>query len=241
LDTKIPVNLENYPALLELAGEDKEGFLQLLKSLFNTANDAVQAGHHKVSREYFGMEYQDLLRELMAAMFDYKGIMDYMPGPNREAISDMYKYAVNPLYAAFTKDDGMLLDAKGKPITFEEKFGQGEEEFTVKAWLQGLLFYSYYCSLPDFAQYLAINDFSLVDNEKHKNIAKLMEVRPVLNYQQAKGILPGKLIPETGFFDAGETFPGTEICPACKSVDKMIEVTEELTVCCECKAGYTNN
>jgi hypothetical protein len=237
---KIPVNLDNYPALKELAGEDKEGFLQLLKSLFNTANEAVASGHHKVSREYFGMEYQDLLKELMGAMFDHKGMMEYLPGPNGKMLSHMYKHALNPLHAAFTKDSTFIVDHEGKEVTFLEKFGMEEEEFTVKRWLQGLLFYSYYCSLPDFARYLAMNDYDLVDEEKHENIAKLIELRPVLDYQKRIGIIPGKLIAETGFFDAGDP-PAGETCPACQVPDKLIQVTEALTVCCECKAGYVNS
>ena len=98
------------------------------------------------------------------------------------------------------------------------------------------MFYSYYCSLPDLARYMALNDYSLVDEEKHENVAKLLEIRPVLDYQKRIGILPGKLIPETGFFHAGDYKDETD-CPACQMPDHLFDLGE-MVVCSNCKAGY---
>lgn len=234
--SKVPVNLDNYPSLKELAGTNKEEFLTILKTVFSTMDRAVGQGHHKDSKEYFGIAIQDLVGELLGAMFDHKGIIDHLPNKsNAEALSEMYGHALNPLYAAFTKDG--LMNHEGSPVSFEEKFGMTEEKFSVKVWLQGLLFYSYYCSLPDFAEYLALNDFALVDEEKHANISKLLEIKPVLAYQKAIGILPGKLYPETGFFDTGD-LNGATVCPACQDPEDSLFSIGEVTICTNCKGAF---
>lgn len=236
MKSKVPVNLENYPALMDLANSDKAEFLQLMKSLFTTANNAVREGHTNVSKEYFGISYQDLINELTGAMFDHKGIIDHLPNQlNATTINDLYGHAINPLHAAFTKDN--MLNTAGETVSFVQKFGIEDRDFTVKKWLQGLLFYSYYCDLPSLAQYLALNDYSLVDEEKSKNIAKLVELRPILDYQKRIGILPGKLIPNTGFFDAGDL--KEEECPACQVPDSLLQLSDQLTVCTKCKGGFT--
>lgn len=231
---KVPINLTKYPAIKELSMEEAG---PLVSSTFKILDQAVASGYNKVSKEYFGMELQDLLAQLIEGIFDYNGMMEFLPNKsNGAALADMYEHALNPLHAAFTKKD--LLNHEGEKVSFQEKFGMKEGEFTVKKWLQGLLFYSYYCSLPDLAQYLALNDYSLVDEEKHENIAKLIEIRPVLDYQKRIGILPGKLIPETGFFEAGDLKEGETVCPACQMDDQLIKVTNSLVICCHCKAGY---
>ena len=131
------------------------------------------------------------------------------------------------------------MDAEGNKVNFESKFALKEKEFDVKSWLHGLMFYSYYCSLPDLARYLALQDYNLVDEERHKNIAKLVQIRPALNYQKQIGILPGKLIPETGFFECGNEPITANHCPACQ-VPGKIHVLEDISVCTHCYAGFTH-
>lgn len=235
MPAKVPVNLENYPALQAYAEKDKAAFIGIMKSMFALVNQAVADNWHNISEDYFGMSLQELTSQLLHAMFDHKGIMDHHPNEsNGQALSEMYEYALNPLTAAFTKEG--LLDHEGNAVSFMEKFGLSESEFTVKKWVQGLLFYSYYCSLPDLAKALATNDYTLIDEEKHVNIAKLIEIRPVLDYQKRIGILPGKLIPGTGFFDAGQ-IKNLNQCPACQVPEEVYDLGE-IAVCTNCKAGF---
>jgi hypothetical protein len=143
---------------------------------------------------------------------------------------------VNPLHAAFSGNN--LHDRDFKPISFEEKYGMKKKDFTVKNWLQGLMFFSYYGSLPDIANYLHTHDHTLYDTEKHENIDKIIEVRPALSYQKAIGILPSKLIPGSGFFDCGD-LNGADNCPACHVPESLFSLGEnDITVCLECKGGY---
>lgn len=233
---KIPINLENYPSLGKLSEEDKPQFLQLLKSVFKIIDKSVESDFHVISKEYFGLELQDLIGEILGAIFDHKGIMEHLPNQeNAHMLSNMYGHTLNPLHAAFSKQG--MQDQAGNHVSFEEKFGVRERDFTVKKWMQGLLFYSYYCSLPDLAKSLALNDYDMVDAGKHENIARLIEIRPALNYQKQIGILPGKLIPETGFFDAGDL--KEDNCRACQVPDTLFDLGA-ITVCTECRAGYRN-
>lgn len=233
---RIPIDMSKYPNLKQMELKDLGS---LVSATLSNLDEAVSKGFHSVSKRYFGLEYADLSKQLLDAMFDHSGILSYHPNEsNAQAVSEMLGHAINPLHAAFTKES--MYDSTGEPVSFEEKFGMSEEEFTPKAWLQGLLFYSYYCSLPDFARYLATSDFALVDEEKHENIAKLIELRPVLSYQKSQGIIPGKLIPESGFFDCGyEHVVQWVMCLACKSPDTMYDLGD-ITVCTSCKAGFHN-
>jgi hypothetical protein len=232
---KVPIDMNKYPNLKNMELKDLGS---LVSSVLTHLDDVVSKGFHTVSEKTFGIPYPDLLKELSEAMFDHSGIMSYHPNESSaKAVSEMFQHAVNPLAAAFSKKG--LENHEGNPVTFAEKFGMEEEEFTVKRWLQGLLFYSYYCSLPDFARYLAVSDFALVDEEKHENIAKLIELRPVLSYQKKVGIIPGKLIPETGFFDVGAKITTDLNCFICQSPDQLYDLGK-ITVCTSCKAGYHN-
>lgn len=236
MKSKIPVNLENYPALLDMAGRDKEGFLSLMKNMFAIANGAVQNEHDKVSKKYFNIELPDLISQMLQAVFDHKGIMQNLPNQeNAETISELYGHAINPLHAAFTKKG--LQNHKGEDVSFEEKFGMKEDEYSVKRWLQGLFFYSYYCDLKDLAQALSLSDYAFIEDEKHENIGKLLELKPILAYQKAIGILPGKLYEGTGFFDGGD-LNGSDSCPACKHPpDSLFSLGEE-TICTNCQGAF---
>lgn len=233
LPDRVPIDMTKYPALKAM-GKDAG---PLVSALFTMANNVVSKGHDKVSKQYFGLEYQDLINQLSDAMFDYKGITAHLPNQsNAAALNEMFGHTLNPLHAAFTKEN--LMDHKGVPVTFEEKFGVSEKDYTVKRFMQGLLFYSYYCSLPDLADYLAMGEYDLIDDEKYKNIAKLLEIKPVLAYQKAIGIIPGKLYPETGFFQAGDLKDYTE-CPACRVPEQLFSLgDDDITVCLNCKGAY---
>lgn len=239
MKSKVPVNLENYPALMELANTNKTEFLQLMKAMFTIANENVQHNNHEVSKNMFGLEFSDLVKNLVDGIFDYRGMMEHLPNKtNAATLASMNGHYLNPLASAFGGFN--LRDSSGNEVSFEEKFGIGKEDFSVKRWLQGLMFYSYYCSLPDFAKYLATNDYTLLEEEKYANIGKLIEIRPALDYQKKVGILPGKLVPETGFFDCGEIEKDETNCKVCMANDSLIQVTDDLTVCVECKGGFTH-
>jgi hypothetical protein len=232
---KIAVQMEDYPHLLDLANNDKEKFLQLFKATFTMLDQAAEQKHLEASETFFGMPYQEFMKDILTAFFDHAGIMSFHPNKaTGEALSDLYGHAVNPLHAALMETD--LLDAEGNKISFIEKFGINENDMDIKTWLQGLLFYSYYCSLTDLAKYLALKDYDLVDEEKHKNIAKLLQIKPALAYQKQIGVLPGKLIPLTGFFDC-EDSKGESLCPACQTEE--LQRLGNLKVCNHCYAGFT--
>lgn len=233
LPDRVPIDMTKYPSL-QAMGKDAG---PIVSGVFATLEDMISSGHHETSEKFFGISIQDLTSELLGAMFDHRGILDSMPNQsNAEMISEAYEHTINPLYAAFDNTD--LRDRDFKEISFEEKFGMKKKEFTVKNYIQSLLFYGYYGSLPDIMRYLFTNDHALYDNEKHQNIDKLIEIRPALEYQKAIGILPGKLIPGTGFFAAGELGAYAK-CRACKHPDSLFSLGEDdITVCLECKAGY---
>ena len=231
LPDKVPINMTKYPHLKELGTEAGP----IVSSVFAMLDKAVAEGYHEASEKFFGITIQDLITQMTEAVFDHRGIIGHLPNQdNAEALSRMFTYQINPLYSAFSKTG--LMNHDSSPATFEEKFGLKENEFNVKRFFQGLLFYSYYCSLPDLAVHLSTSDYELMDREKHENIDKLIELRPVLRYQEAIGIVTGKLYPETGFFDCGD-LNGAESCPACKHPNTLIPLGE-LTVCTHCKGAF---
>lgn len=228
---KVPINMTKYPHLKAMGKES----IPLISSVFEMLDKAVAEGWHEVSEEFFGATLQDLIKQLTEAVFDHRGIIGFLPDQeNAEALSSLFKHQINPLYSAFSKTG--LMNHDTTPATFEEKFGLKESEYSIKRFFQGLLYYSYYCSLPDFANYLATSDFELMDREKHENIGKLIELRPVMVYQESIGIIPGKLYPDTGFFDCGD-LNGATTCPACKHPDSLISLGTE-SVCKECKGAF---
>ena len=232
------VNLENYPAIKELSKEDKDAFLKMFKGIFNTMELMISKGFHKDSERYFKMPLHELAEQLLLAMFDHRGILDSLPRQgNADTISETQGHMVNPLYSAFSGTE--LYDKAFNEVSFEEKFGLKKEEFTVKTWLQGLMFLSYYGSMEDIGKYLAADEYDLFEEEKHKNIAKLVEVQPALNYQKSLGYLAGRLIPGTGYFKAGMISSDTKTCPACKMPDTLEQVTRGVKGCRNCKAGFT--
>jgi hypothetical protein len=91
--------------------------------------------------------------------------------------------------------------------------------------------------MGELSSYLFTNDHSLFDEEKHENIDKLISIRPALNYQRAIGILPGKLINGTGFFDCGDA-KNTHQCTACKAQKHLLPLGTDIAVCTECKGGF---
>ena len=232
LPDKVPIDMTKYPNLKALG---KEGAGPIVSSVFAMLDRAVAEGYHEASEEFFGITLQDLISQMTEAVFDHRGIIGYLPDQdNAEALSKLFTYQINPLYSAFSKTG--LMNHDSSPATFEEKFGLKESEFNVKRFFQGLLFYSYYCSLPDLAVHLSTSDYELMDRDKHENIGKLIELRPVMRYQESIGIVPGKLYPETGFFDCGD-LKGAEHCHACK-IHNTLYSLGEISVCSECKAAF---
>lgn len=235
LTGKVPIDMNKYKSLGALG---KEGAGPIVSSVFAMLDDAVACNYHDASEKYFGVPIQDLMKQMLEAVFDYKGIADFIPDKdNANALSDLYGHEINPLYSAFSKTN--LMNHDTSKATFEEKFGLREDEFTIKRFFQGLLFYSYYCSLPDLAQHLMTSDYYLMEKEKDENILKLIELRPMLRYQQAIGIVPGKLYPDTGFFDGGSMPEDKEKCPSCKmpASESLIDLGEEF-VCTHCKGAF---
>lgn len=235
LPDKVPIDMTKYPHL-QAMGKDAG---PIVSGVFATLESMIASGYHKDSVKYFGISIQELTSELLGAMFDHRGILDSMPNQsNADIISEAYEHTINPLHAAF--DNTNLKNREFKEISFEEKFGMKKKDFTVKNYIQSLLFYGYYGSLPDIMKYLFTNDHSLYDDEKHENIDKLIQIRPVLEYQKAIGIIPGKLIPGCGFFDAGDLEVHAK-CRACKHPDSLFSLGEDdIVVCLECKAGYNH-
>ena len=232
LPDKVPINMAKYPHLKE-NGID---MVPIVSGVLEALDKNVASGNHKVSEEYFGVSLQELTEQLLSAVFDYEGIMSFLPDKvHGEALAALSGHRLNPLYSAHHKTDLMNHDAS--PATFEEKFGLTEEEFSIKHFFQGLLFYSYYCSLPDLAAHLSTNDFSLLESDKYESIDKLIDIRPALTYQKAIGILPGKLIPGTGLFNCGDFPEGEEVCPACKVPDTLHDLGTEV-LCDNCKGAF---
>ena len=229
---KIPMNMTKYPHIQELG---KDG-LTIIQSIMNIIDKNISSGNHKIAEEFFGVSLQELTEELLSAVFDYEGIISFLPDKTQgEALAALSGHALNPLYSAFSKEG--LMGQDGMPATFEEKFGLKEEEFSIRRFFQGLMFYSYYCSLPDLAAHLSTNDFSLIDKEKHENIGKLIDIRPVLTYQEKNGILAGKLVPGTGLFECGPFPEGAKVCPSCK-VPNTLHDLGEVVLCENCKGHF---
>ena len=232
LPDKVPINMTKYPHLKE-NGLDT---VPIVSGVLETLDRMVASGNHKVAEEFFGISIQELTEQLLSAVFDYEGIVSFLPDKTQgEALAALSGHALNPLYSAFSKKG--LMGHDGTPATFEEKFGLKEEEFSIKHFFQGLMFYSYYCSLPDLAAHLSTNDFSLIDKEKHENIGKLIDIRPVLTYQEKHGILAGKLIPGTGLFECGSFPEGAEVCPSCSVPNTLHDLGTEV-LCENCKGHF---
>lgn len=232
LPERVPIDMTKYPHLKKM-GKDAG---PIVSGVFAALDRHVASGHHKVSEEYFGVGLQELTEQLLSAVFDYEGIMSFVPDKEQgKALAALSGHTLNPLHAAFTKTS--LMNHDTSPATFEEKFGLKEDEYSIKHFFQSLLFYSYYCSLSDLAAYLSTNDYSLLDEEKYENIGKLIDIRPVLQYQKAIDITQGKLVPGTGLFECGKIPEGTETCPACKVPNTLHDLGEDV-ICESCKGAF---
>lgn len=232
----IPVDLEKYPSLVRLVQQEgQKKFQELMHSLFRIADNAVERGDIEVSKKYFKLPYHIVIREILDAFFDIKGIMEQHGERYAHDLANIYGHAIHPLHAAITGE--RLNDREGNNVTFREKYGIGEEEFTIKHWLQGLLFYSYYMSLGDLARYLSLNKLVMAEEEKKKRLERLIKIQPALNFQAENGIPIAAMIPGTGFFDLAVAAENVnEICPACKN--KQIDDLGDLKACRFCNGGF---
>lgn len=233
---KIPVNMENYPALLEYLKRDKEGFLKLMKGLFQMADAAAKRGDLDAAKEYFKTTYEEVVREVMDGFFDTAGILSNHGEPHAKQLFKVYGHQLHPLYAALT--DEKLEDRDGNVIPFHEKFGTESRNFNIKHWIQSLLFWSYYCDMKDMAKAFSLNNLVLAEQAKKRFFARLHEIQPALELQQKNGKSIGSLIPGTGLFDVG--IPADDIvsiCLACKRKGTIYEV-DEAKACSYCSAGY---
>lgn len=230
---RVPVDLGNYPNLAKLS---KEEFLPLMKGLFVMADKAVELGHLEIAEEYFYCPYHEVVSEILSGFFDTESILKNHNQPETaQFLFDLYKHAEHPLHAALSEI--ALVDKDGEEITFEDKFATKRKDFNIKQWVEGLLFFAWYTNLKDYANALSANNYKLIDEVKTPYLPRLLQIQPVLKKQQEHGVLPGKLIPGTGFFDVA--VPAEELDDHCVVCDSINLVERDTYIGCrECKAGY---
>lgn len=230
---QIPLDFNNYPALWELFSQDKKRFAELLKGILAYTDKAVENKHLEKSDQVFKLKYEELLKSLMDAMFDYKGMLEHHENEAERKAMEVLQLEVNPL-AVFT-GQAFALDSKGNKVP-EGEFASAED---VKSYFQGLLYGARFVPLKDLANYLNLGKYELVDVLKARNFANLSEIQPALKYQEKQGITQGKLYEGTGYLDCGELDEEDVQCPACQSQTQMLKDYEDKKICLTCKAAFT--
>lgn len=231
---KMPkIDLSKYPNLSSL---DKEKRSALMSGLLKMADRAVELGHLDVAEKYFNLPYHEVVSEILAGVFDTEAILKNHGEPDiTKYLFELHQHAEHPLYAALNEVG--LVDRDGEEITFEEKFGCRRKDFSIKQWIEGLLFLSWYLNPKDYASALSTNNWKLVDEAKARYLPRLLKIQPVLKKQAEHGVLIGKLIPGSGYFDIA--VPAEELRGECIVCDSLDLVEHETYVGCRrCQAGY---
>ena len=222
----ITINLDNYKNLLNLARKDTQRAHDLIQGVLDLINS-----HYKDIEEATHMEAEKFLLETVLAFIDYEGIVANHPNEGEAKLMRLLKHENNPVRAMF---DGEIdvYDVNGDRIKKREFFGSS----SYKEWLQSLLYMGRYVSYKQLGEYLALNEFHLIDNIKNEHIEQLLSIQPALKYQELNGITVGKFKEGTGFFDCGESEIDT-VCLACED-DRQIIKNEENLYCLACKAVF---
>lgn len=227
---RIPLDFNSYPSLWELFQEDKERFAALLKTTMTTLDQSVKRGDLKVSEKTFNVPYEELMEQLIDAMFEYEGIINnHKNEAERESMKGL-AHDINPI--AVLTGNAFALDSKGNHVPAD----QWASATDIKTYLQSVLYGARFVPLHELAEYLSLGEYEMVDVLKARNFESLAEIQNVLEWQERKGIVKGKLVNGLGLFDGGE-LTETEYCPICKE-NELQEFLDKY-VCNTCKAGFT--
>lgn len=227
----IKINLDNYPDLLKLKLDDPERFQVYMKNVFLLGDFAAKKGYSDSAEKYFGVDYPVLIREITAALFDYKGILKHHHNKQEAEAMQILEMENNPLAAT------NYFSTRGETLT-KETFN-GENDLSIQAWFQGLLYAGKYLSHKDLVKYLLLPDYHLVENMQNEHIQRLIKIQPALKYQQENDIRVGAYHPGTGFFDVGRIPFKTNHCPICYSDRIYTEPFHEMRYCLNCNAGFS--
>ena len=233
----LTINIEeSYPYLYEYVKSRRDA--SLIREFLKIMDEAVKKKYTRVSEEYFGRPLPVLVQELLEGVMDLREILsqDERMG---ERIYELWGYDYHPLTAATGNAPEELVprDRDGKEISYEQKFGMKPGEFSVKYWIQGLVFWNAFCSLKDLARGMELDD-TLLGSALAANVGRLLDVQPALRIQKNNGIAMGTLIPGTALFDTG--IPAHQVdenCLACHFQDTLFEMKQAIG-CKQCRAGY---
>lgn len=233
---QLTINIEeNYPYLYEYVKSRRDA--SIIRDTLKVMDEMVKK-YPQIPEKYFGLSLPELVHELLEGVLSLREILskDERMG---ERIYELWGYDYHPLTVATGNAPPELVprDRDGKEIPYEKKFGMKPGEFSIKHWIQGLVFWNAFCSLEDLARGMELDD-TLLGSALAANVGRLLDVQPALRLQDTNGIPMGTLIPGTALFDTGipaELIGST--CHACHFPDTLFEM-EQAVGCKQCRAGY---
>lgn len=237
----VPININDYPELGKLFDDEAQRplFKELASGALKVINDLVAEGRHTQAQELFKMPLPQLMEEVMKGFLDVKEILAHHSDPD----INVMLYAISgdkehPLHSALVEE--YHTNANNEHIDFKQKFGVSREEFNTREYISSLMFFSWYCSLGDLASFLSGGNYKGLDNLKDEYFLRKLAIQPALKYQADNGVMVGKVLKGTGFFDV--EIPASEVttyCYACKSPQSLIQIPETFHKGCKrCYAGY---
>lgn len=231
--SRIELNLDNYPALQNLYETSQQEFAAKLKTTMLRLDEAVALNRFQTVQDLYDMDYLVFLDQLEKAFLDVNGIVQQHHNKGEQEGLAALGTDLHPL-AIFTRD-APVYDAQGNNVSPHHWIEQ--DKFNLKDWLHALFYGARFVSWKELATYLSLGQHDLIDVLKARNFKELAAIQPALAYQEQHGIVKGKLIPGTGFFDCG-IGNGDIWCPACK--ENKLNSKNPIAYCKVCRAGFNN-
>lgn len=240
MSQEVAIDLNRYHYLRRKFEKDPNGFKKIMQTTLKLMDNSLRDQYDEISSKYFKLPFYEVLPELVEAFFDTKGVVDTLPRGSTEYLFSLYKHALHPLHAAMASPKELEDRLTGEKIDFKEQYFSDERNFSIKKWLQSLLFFSYYTNVGDFAKALVLDQATIINSLQETYSYRLIQLQPALNKQKENDILPGTLIPGTGFFDVGMMVNEVESddCPTCQH--PSLHPIKQGLGCLNCKAGYVS-
>lgn len=234
----VAIDIERYPELAKIYEDDPAEMGRLASGMLKLVNDFIAEKKLYQAEDILKMGFPEIVREILEGFLDVKQMLSHHADPDINVM--LYSISgvkEHPFYQVLMKDH--ITNANNEIITFEQKYGVPKEEFSLKGYISQLMFFSWYCSLGDLATFLSGANYKGLDNLQDEYFLRKIAIQPSLKYQADHGLMVGKLISGTGFFDIG--IPAKEVqdtCYACKTRGIILIPETKHRGCKRCFAGY---
>lgn len=235
-DSKLTIQIDDSkPNLKRLRGENKEAFLNIIKTFIGLAEEAADMDAPIPWYEVPGklndkMTFKMLTTAVMRAMFKVKDI-----NPDHFSVLGA---TVHPLSRFGTQTSG----GKKEYASWRKHFAMGEDadinEDTIEQAIRKMLYYMRYIDVNKFGQAHMSNQLEAYKALGNEAVEKLPFI-PALRYQREHfgELAVGQFWHDIGAFKCG-TVPDEEYlnCPACHMT--VLEPLGDYDVCTDCNAGF---